>query len=144
MLSVKGVADSPPADGAVKIDLRHVTVLARLGLLQMMATGDVPYLPPVEINVSDSIFLTDPKSPFVLQTADDELSNCAGGSLGKAIERFMKGLPHFGARQTRRTLKIFKQTNGKPSGATGINIRTLARTGNRFCSLKISGPICSD
>ncbi len=135
MLSVKGVADSPPADGAVKIDLRHVTILARLGLLQMMATGDVPYLPPVEINVSDSIFMTDPKSTFVLQTADDELEQLRRRLTWKGDRTFYEGVATFCARQTRRTLKIFKQTNGKPSGATEINIRTLARTGNRFCLL---------
>jgi eukaryotic-like serine/threonine-protein kinase len=95
LFRASGNADPPPAEATVQLDFRHLTVLAEQGLVQMSATGDAPYLPQVEINFSDSILLVDPKSPLVLQSADNELDQLRRRISWKGDRIFYEGIVTF-------------------------------------------------
>jgi eukaryotic-like serine/threonine-protein kinase len=95
MLTMFGTADPPPDGTTVQIDLRHVTALTSRGLLEMNANGDTPYLPPVDVNASDSILLVSGKSPLVTQAGDDELEQLRKRLSWKGDRLFYEGVVTF-------------------------------------------------
>ncbi len=57
LLAVSGAAATPRAAGRIHLDLRHLTAAVGRGLARIAATADAPYLPPCEIDCSNSLLV---------------------------------------------------------------------------------------
>lgn len=57
LLAVSGAAATPRAAGRIHLDLRHLTAAVGKGLARIAATADAPYVPPCEIDCSNSLLV---------------------------------------------------------------------------------------
>jgi hypothetical protein len=57
LLAVSGTATTPRAAGRVRLELRHLTAAVGRGLARIAATADAPYVPPCEIDCSNSLLV---------------------------------------------------------------------------------------
>lgn len=57
LLAISGAAATPRAAGRIHLELRHLTAAVGRGLARIAATADAPYLPPCEIDCTDSLLV---------------------------------------------------------------------------------------
>jgi serine/threonine protein kinase len=75
LLFAGGGRHSPRPDEMLRIDLRHVTVAARGGLVHLAGTQAAPYQFTVQLNCTDNIIITSPSNPLIEQDAMGSLEN---------------------------------------------------------------------
>lgn len=112
---------SPPAVGdALRVDLRHVTVHARRGLIWMGNSTDAPHQLPAEVHCANSIVIVDPQSPLVEQQGVD------------TVRDFRERLDWTGERNFYQGFAIFWRIGGldaseEPQQATLATWQTLSK-----------------
>jgi hypothetical protein len=115
-----GSREAPAVGDALRIDLRHVTVHARRGLLWLGNTTDAPHQLPAEVHCANSIILVDPQSPLVEQQGVD------------TVRDFRERLVWTGERNFYQGFVIFWRISGldaseEPQQATLATWQTLSK-----------------
>lgn len=75
MLSAVGGTKEPKRGEKLNLNLRHLTVATRGGLLNLTSTAAAPFQLPVELNCADNIFLVASGVPFIQQAGFDTIEN---------------------------------------------------------------------
>lgn len=70
-------AAMPPEGARVRIELSHITALARQGLCRIAASEAAPAMPEVELRLADSLLLSDAADPILVE----HLTGSAAGQL---------------------------------------------------------------
>ncbi len=75
LLTAAGGAQSPQPDEMLRLDLRHVTVMARGGLARLASSQTAPYQFTVQLNCTDNIFMISPGNSLIEQEVLGPLEN---------------------------------------------------------------------
>ena len=75
LLSAAGSARSPKPDEMLRIDLQHVTVAARGGLVRLVSSHSAPYQFTVQFTCNNNIIITSPGSSLIEQDVNGPLEN---------------------------------------------------------------------
>jgi serine/threonine-protein kinase len=75
LLSAAPGAQSPKPDETLRIDLRHVTVAARCGLVRLSSSQSAPYQFIVQFNCTDNIIMTSRGNSLIEQEVAGPLEN---------------------------------------------------------------------